>query len=1115
MEPAGGNGERSVQELLEHAEGVLGSGSISFALGLPAVDVEAILDELRRKGVVSAVPSYGAGGWVFSGEPGDGLPSKDLTGIMGRLAEYALSSPGATLSELMTVLRWKRLPARDRTELLLRAMRGARELGEFRLIPDIFMRITELEDLAEGEAREVLCTFLPRRLRGYSIEKAENFVLECIQTFRSPSDRALALTRLGELESIQNRASAAEEHLLEAMELSLRSEYAACMPDILESLAELPRDFRSMNQLAARIEDVIGWAGSLDDQEIITRIQASAALAQSGLRMDSLAERTIFTAMSGVAFLPVPVRLAAEWCRARIYIASGRGRAAMNTLQRALMLAESAGDRLTMLEILNTIVSEMKERSGYTMRNLISIMDNVSGRSAGSPNISIRAYALENLTDMYMRTLQFRKSRLSAGELAQLSDSLGMHSADSLSEWCTAYMGFLTGRDGDIGSGDGVLPGTSGFLAALLEGLDPEDHAAAMSEKLMTSPGEDMQACLLVLAMEAFARGAVKASSAIAAALDSTFSGSTRDPYISWKLCVSGMLSTREIYSEDFFHSAQVLSRQLDNLLLVWLILRCRLSLDLERGDFGWGTLLMLLSELDGYVLEQLEGRESRSFIERSGAGKRREMLVSLTGRRECPAPVELKGILSGMASGSLAERMLGIGGISSRISGRSEISASLEILGRLTDADRVMALRVVSGEIEVIEGYGTGKWRMPGEEARNLILGKPAVGRCLENYGVTPFGSRRCLVVPVGGAAVGTQKRTLIPERMEPGSYLLVETECPIPEYGPIPEFLMDIIRGQVTAALRLRSREAMAYMDRMTGAVIGHSWTGRLQEMTSDRSRENTVSVLAAGVDGLQEVNRLFGYRVGDGILRAVVSTIRGVLRPNDMLGRLTGDILGVMLPDTGEDDARLVADRICGEVSGVDLRPDGVPVTVSVGIASVESPQKGHDLVLGRAMEAMQAAKVRGGNRTLQWSEDLDSPDMPVVRLFCTGDPGWDHAVFSAVMDLLQLRETSLRGIAEKLRDALRSVMVYIDDGAGNEGFVGSRFLRSMVEGTGAAREGIVTQHQGMLGKYDALSAGLDRGGRLLAAWDSPGGISPGVRNVFSALAGLSGLLTRRMG
>ncbi|MCK4807281.1 MAG: GGDEF domain-containing protein, partial [Candidatus Aegiribacteria sp.] len=382
-----------------------------------------------------------------------------------------------------------------------------------------------------------------------------------------------------------------------------------------------------------------------------------------------------------------------------------------------------------------------------------------------------------------------------------------------------------------------------------------------------------------------------------------------------------------------------------------------------------------------------------------------------------------------------------------------------------------------------------------------------------IDNFGKNPFGSRRYIIVPTEKFAIPSQmERRLHSLDSKRGNYLLIEMDSPFDNIGSAAEFFIECLCRQVGSALLLRDRESMAYIDTITGSVIGYSWTKRLLELTDEVTPGTPLSVLLVNVDDLREINRLFGYRVGDNTLKTVVSTIKAILRPNDMIGRFREDLFGVFLPETGGENAMIIAERICSVVAGTETRPDRVPVTVCIGAAVYGSSEESPELMVSRACAALNMGKSQGGNRAVLWSAEGDAWDMDsgMLTVFNTGDPGWDHSVSVTVLELLTTDKPSLEMVAERLRDALRSEFIYMEDGNGNSSEIGSRILRGIPEEIHEKSEDRVCMHSGILGKYNALSVRLACGGRLISAWDNVEGISGSMKNIFRALSALSSLL-----
>ncbi|MCD4702221.1 MAG: hypothetical protein K8S24_10240 [Candidatus Aegiribacteria sp.] len=553
---------KMILSLLQEIKGILSTGAIAYIINAEIASIQEMLIELEENKVAFRKREHHVDGWTvpcgIESCPGTTGTKKWLE----RLSEYVLFSPGAILPEIITVLENCQLHPRDRSSLLMRAMHQARENGEFRLLAYFIREIIQPGeiDLSAQEAGEVLTVFEPRKLRSIDSNVAAEFIEQHLPLFKTPHRRVMALTRLGEIELIENRLPQAEEHLRQALGLSMEMNSGDWVPAILSSMAEIPRDFEGIKEMAAEIDRVIDWLPLLKDNEVMVRILATAATALAGFRMNAAADKAILSAMTHVPVVTLETQQVLEWCRAKVFISSGRRKPAMTMLQRALLLAESVNDQLAVMEILNTIVFEMKERPGYTVRSLISIMQNVSKRASISGNLSNRLYALDLMVDMYTRTLQIMNAREAAEKVSEIVGSLDMLSEEPHASWCEAYLGFLIGDSRTISSGDLLLPGTDGFLKSLAEGSNPASKAVEISDHLMASPGSDSVLYALILAMEAYSRAFDRAASIIAAAIDSSYSSFHEDPFLSWKLCISGILASKDRHADDFFQSAQIMA---------------------------------------------------------------------------------------------------------------------------------------------------------------------------------------------------------------------------------------------------------------------------------------------------------------------------------------------------------------------------------------------------------------------------------------------------------------------------------------------------------------------------------------------------------------------------
>lgn len=166
-------------------------------------------------------------------------------------------------------------------------------------------------------------------------------------------------------------------------------------------------------------------------------------------------------------------------------------------------------------------------------------------------------------------------------------------------------------------------------------------------------------------------------------------------------------------------------------------------------------------------------------------------------------------------------------------------------------------------------------------------------------------------------------------------------------------------------------------ARWDRTTDLPNKDTWTREagVRVTRATRSREGApVALLLADLDGFKGVqDRCGGHLAGDVILAQVARTIKGHLRPGDLIGRWGGDEFVALLVDTDAAAARDIAERLCRAVAGIVFQPDPVfavgvvpQVTISVGLAALGGSHRNVDDLFLAADRAMYQAKVLGGHR-----------------------------------------------------------------------------------------------------------------------------------------------------
>ena len=216
--------------------------------------------------------------------------------------------------------------------------------------------------------------------------------------------------------------------------------------------------------------------------------------------------------------------------------------------------------------------------------------------------------------------------------------------------------------------------------------------------------------------------------------------------------------------------------------------------------------------------------------------------------------------------------------------------------------------------------------------------------------------------------------------------------------------------IRKSMEAELAEANRqlENLARQDGLTGLANRRSFDETLSRY-HDKARiaGEDFAVVMIDVDRFKLFNDCYGHQAGDQCLQQVSRTIvESIRRPFDIAARYGGEEFALLLPDTGEDGAALVAERIRRSVELLGLEHEGSPhgiVTISAGISSIASVEEreSSDLLLRSADRALYVAKGAGRNGIARASEILasarliDCPfrDKPAYKrsIPCSHEPG----------------------------------------------------------------------------------------------------------------------------
>ncbi|WP_028467441.1 PleD family two-component system response regulator [Nisaea denitrificans] len=164
-----------------------------------------------------------------------------------------------------------------------------------------------------------------------------------------------------------------------------------------------------------------------------------------------------------------------------------------------------------------------------------------------------------------------------------------------------------------------------------------------------------------------------------------------------------------------------------------------------------------------------------------------------------------------------------------------------------------------------------------------------------------------------------------------------------------------------------------SMALIDSLTGLYNRRYLETYLKGLMDNAvERRKPLALLMLDIDHFKAVNDTHGHIVGDKVLKAVAEALINSLRSVDMIARIGGEEFVVVMPDTSEEFAEAVAERLRRRVSETHVSFEGVeePVTVniSIGLTMRTGDDKTVEDLMTRADKALYGAKNAGRNRVV---------------------------------------------------------------------------------------------------------------------------------------------------
>lgn len=173
----------------------------------------------------------------------------------------------------------------------------------------------------------------------------------------------------------------------------------------------------------------------------------------------------------------------------------------------------------------------------------------------------------------------------------------------------------------------------------------------------------------------------------------------------------------------------------------------------------------------------------------------------------------------------------------------------------------------------------------------------------------------------------------------------------------------LVDQMGVAVQNARDYREKLEQAIRDPLTGVYNRRFFLEALTKEIERSARYGSeASLVIFDVDDFKAINDQHGHAAGDDALRAIAATVEGIVRPADSFARIGGEEFALLLPETAQLEALMVADRVRTTLARKPVIP-GQRVTVSGGIASCPGDARDAEELQRRADAALYWAKRNG--------------------------------------------------------------------------------------------------------------------------------------------------------
>lgn len=194
-----------------------------------------------------------------------------------------------------------------------------------------------------------------------------------------------------------------------------------------------------------------------------------------------------------------------------------------------------------------------------------------------------------------------------------------------------------------------------------------------------------------------------------------------------------------------------------------------------------------------------------------------------------------------------------------------------------------------------------------------------------------------------------------------------IVEIDTLSENFNKLAKELDKRTKKLVQAETKRAFSEKLANTDSLTGVYNRRFLKDFSNKYMKIVKREKTeLSMMLIDIDNFKIKNDTYGHKVGDLVIKKLISSIQDILRDNDLIVRYGGDEFIVLLPNTNITNTRKVAQKLIFHINEINLLASTeLFFTITVGVAEYENKDFSVEEIIIRADIALYKAKENGKN------------------------------------------------------------------------------------------------------------------------------------------------------